>query len=109
MSRTNEIVDNTNYERPEALPSYALQQYCQYCCDCRVNAVGHLSVQAKAWFCSGACYNLFSYENKTAEYSQPVIRELIRMRTNCYSLDMINRRRKRLNLPTIVSLGTHIG
>ena len=88
---------HSNEQRPE---HYALQQYCIACLEDRDNTVGCISPQAKAWFCSGGCMTYYFYKNKLAIYTQPVVSEIIKMESKHFKPEILNKRRKRLGLPT---------
>lgn len=79
---------------------YAMQEYCQACLEERGNAVGCISPHAKAWFCSGSCMTYYFYKNKLATYSQPVVSEILKMEDKHFKPEVLNKRRKRLGLPT---------
>lgn len=79
---------------------YALQQYCVACLEDRGNAIGCISSQARAWFCSGGCMTYYFYKNKLATYSPPVVGEILKMESKHFKSEILNKRRKRLGLPT---------
>lgn len=95
----NDDVRSTCSDEPR-LEHYALQQYCVACLEERGNAIGCISSHAKAWFCSGGCMTYYFHKNKLANYSQPVVSEILKMESKHFKPEILNKRRKRLGLPT---------
>jgi hypothetical protein len=42
----------------------------------------------------------YFYKNKLATYSQPVVSEILKMESKHFKPEVLNKRRKRLGLPT---------
>jgi hypothetical protein len=104
MSYKNEMmetmsVDSGDYDRKSHL---AVQPYCMNCYVDRCNTDGCLSTSQKAWFCSGGCMTYYFYKNQLAKYSQHVEKNLIKMGSEHFPLELLNKRRKGLGLPTML-------
>ena len=103
MSRPehNESVNTlTQYDDENNRPLQAVfsQSHCSYCYDNHVdNQVGLVSLNHKAWFCSGACMSMFNHDNKFVSYSQGVIAVLEDMRKKHYNPERIATRKKKYN------------
>lgn len=90
--------DPTNIQDvDEYLPNYANQAYCQHCYQDRTNTQGMTSMAAKAWFCSGLCYQSYMHENKLVAYTDDVVKALNNARKECFKQEYIMRRRAKIN------------
>ncbi len=90
--------DPTNIQDvDEYTPTYAHQPYCQYCYQERTNTQGMTSLAAKAWFCSGLCYQLHMHDNKLVFYTDDIVKALNTARKECRREEYINRRRAKVN------------